>query len=370
MTSLFSNTFSGYASYLDVFGIFSGNSGIKFGDILLGLDQTFVLSQERGVFDFRETALGEREFLTVLDLSRNDICYDCEHVLYFIHGGSFVTGNLYSVQHPIMAAAAANKIPIVSVDYPLNRFANTNPAAVRESLDASLNFTAHKFPNSKIIVSGVSAGGTLAIDLVNRTFNESNPIASRVVGLYVDSPNICLETVQEQIKNSEDRMCWRDDTNVDTPLFPIASYKTKNFCFDDWSPPVPTHLMIPNNDIIIPVANYYPWAEKGEKSGRKGNITFCRDGFGIHGFALSLFGGCVQDAVDFFEEVGSDVTKTDMETSLAIFNMQQTMGFAVMEMAIQLNMLSIVCRFLCSPASDPYDRYAYDCSPDTKYPFS
>lgn len=109
---------------------------------------------------------------------------DRDAAILYLHGGAFIAGGLHSYRRHTARLAALSELPVLTVDY--RQLPDAHP---NESLDDALTAYRHLldegFPPEKIIVSGDSAGGGLALRLALTLRDRELPLP---VALSVTSP--------------------------------------------------------------------------------------------------------------------------------------------------------------------------------------
>ncbi|HKL86520.1 MAG TPA: alpha/beta hydrolase [Treponemataceae bacterium] len=115
-------------------------------------------------------------------------------VLFYIHGGGFVAGNINHVDRYVRLLAQETKMPAISVDY---RLAPENPwPAALEDCIATYLWAEENAPrifggkNRELIVIGESAGANLATSITHwrREAGLTQPLAQILYSPYVGNP--------------------------------------------------------------------------------------------------------------------------------------------------------------------------------------
>jgi len=107
------------------------------------------------------------------------------HTILFFHGGGFTLGSTKDHLGLCIRIARAARAQVFSVDYRLAP-ENAFPAAVEDAIDAYRYLVSHGTMPHRIIPVGISAGGTLVIDLL---------ISARDRGLPLPLAGICMSPV-------------------------------------------------------------------------------------------------------------------------------------------------------------------------------
>jgi acetyl esterase/lipase len=107
------------------------------------------------------------------------------HTILFFHGGGFTLGSTKDHLGLCIRIARAARAQVFSVDYRLAP-ENVFPAAVEDAIDAYRYLVSHGTMPHRIIPVGISAGGTLVLDLL---------ISARDRGLPLPPAGICMSPV-------------------------------------------------------------------------------------------------------------------------------------------------------------------------------
>jgi len=128
-----------------------------------------------------------------------------EKVLLFFHGGLFNMGSTYSHQDLCQQLSLATGNSIFSVDYRLAP-EHPFPAALEDCLDSYLWLVEEGFRPGDIVLTGISAGGNLALSTLLALKREEEDMPRAAVGL---SPilDLTFPVVYQHLKDVED---WID----------------------------------------------------------------------------------------------------------------------------------------------------------------
>jgi epsilon-lactone hydrolase len=125
-----------------------------------------------------------------------------EKVLLFFHGGLFNMGSTHSHQDLCQRLSRTTGCSIFSVDYrlaPQHPF----PAALEDCLDSYLWLVEEGFQPQDIVLTGISAGGNLALSTLLALKREGEQLPQGVVGL---SPilDLTFPVVYQHLKDVQD----------------------------------------------------------------------------------------------------------------------------------------------------------------------
>jgi epsilon-lactone hydrolase len=128
-----------------------------------------------------------------------------EKVLLFFHGGLFNMGSTHSHQDLCQQLSQVTSCSILSVDYRLAP-EHPFPAALEDALDSYLWLVKKGFRPQDIVVTGISAGGNLALSTLLALKRKEEPLPQAMVGL---SPivDLTFPVVYQHLKDVED---WID----------------------------------------------------------------------------------------------------------------------------------------------------------------
>jgi len=111
------------------------------------------------------------------------------HTILFFHGGGFTLGSTKDHLGLCIRIARAARAQVFSVDYRLAP-EYVFPAAVQDAVDAYRYLVSHGTMPHRIIPVGISAGGTLVLDLL---------LSARDQGLPLPPAGICLSPVVDML---------------------------------------------------------------------------------------------------------------------------------------------------------------------------
>jgi acetyl esterase/lipase len=109
-------------------------------------------------------------------LSRSD------RVVFFLHGGGYVSGGPRLYRHVAWRIAEAARAAVIGVDYRLAP-EHPFPAAIDDAFAAWRALLAEGFDPRRCAILGDSSGGGLALSLVLRLRDEGHPLPAAVVAL-------------------------------------------------------------------------------------------------------------------------------------------------------------------------------------------
>ena len=111
------------------------------------------------------------------------------HTILFFHGGGFTLGSTIDHLGLCIRIARAARAQVFSVDYRLAP-ENVFPAPVEDAIDAYRYLITHGTMPHRIIPVGISAGGTLVLDLL---------LSARDRGLPLPPAGICMSPVVDML---------------------------------------------------------------------------------------------------------------------------------------------------------------------------
>lgn len=164
-----------------------------------------------------------------------------DKVIYHVHGGGFTFGSPWSHKALASRMAAETATPVFLPDYRLAP-ENPHPAATEDTIAGWEWLIESGFPPENIVVSGDSAGGNLALQLVAHLEREGKPMPAGVVLL---SPWVDLDfsDMSARDKAKKDpflalglaelcRIQYAPDTSADDPAISPINYTPSA----DWPP--------------------------------------------------------------------------------------------------------------------------------------
>jgi epsilon-lactone hydrolase len=116
-----------------------------------------------------------------------------DRVILFLHGGGFTAGSTGDFIGTCVRIARAAKATVFSVDYRLAP-EGVFPAAAEDAVAAYLFLVAHGIRPRRIVPVGISAGGTLVLDLL---------LALRDEGATMPPAAVCLSPVVDMLFGGE-----------------------------------------------------------------------------------------------------------------------------------------------------------------------
>jgi acetyl esterase/lipase len=330
----------------DPLALLGTDGGTKLADLVFAFDRSAMRHEERGFF--RTAGGGARDYAGVFVSDDRD----ADVVFLHIHGGFFSLNDRYDVSAWILSVAQAAERPLVSTQYPLNRQSGWDAATVRAAVDGTLAAVHAVFPRAAVVVVGVSAGGTLALDLASR----SN--ASAVAAVVVDSPNVCMPKLAADLASAETATCVTDPPfdpeRADFVIAPLA-----DMCFDDLAgrSEVPVLALFPECDVIIPQAQFDRYMARAD------DADYCVDRFGLHGNAASFMGRCLTRTVEWLcgrvPALCERLTRTRYARAHGTYVAREMLGYALQSTLP----LRLTCRQLCATwAWDPLVWSALRCA--------
>lgn len=112
-----------------------------------------------------------------------------KHIVIHLHGGMFALGSINSYRAMISHLSKNLNLPIIYIEYSLAP-EKPYPAAINEIVKVYSELQ-KKYPGYKFSVTGDSAGGALAIELVHKSIEAKVPVPS---SLALISPWVDLKT--------------------------------------------------------------------------------------------------------------------------------------------------------------------------------
>lgn len=112
-----------------------------------------------------------------------------KHIVIHLHGGMFALGSINSYRAMISHLSKNLNLPVIYIEYSLAP-EKPYPVAINEIVKV-YNELRKKYPSYKFSITGDSAGGALAIELVYKTIEEKVPAPGCVVLI---SPWVDLKT--------------------------------------------------------------------------------------------------------------------------------------------------------------------------------
>ena len=296
-------------------------TGIKLSDFFAVADRSAIRVQEKRFF---RASPGKRGYGSIL-VSDN---VNSSLVFVHIHGGFLTVGDRYDVSAWIVSLAKTLNAPLVTIDYALDRQRGWTLTQTRNHIDATVNATQSIFSSAKIVLVGVSAGGTLALDAADRRING-------VDGVIADSPNICGASLGSDLL-ADDNICWRDKT-VDPDRLDFVIQKLEALCFDNTSFAIPVFISYPSYDLVIPEVQFQRFVASHLPD------DFCKDSYGVHGNSVTLM-GCLSKLSEWLERhFDRSVDRFKYTQVHGSYNLRE--AFAVLYQSVLP--LSLTCRQLC-----------------------
>ena len=208
-----------------------------------------------------------------------------------------------------------------------------------------------------MLVAGVSAGGTLALDFMQRHPD---------VPTLVDSPNVCVDTLRQSSRRRA--YVHRFDVNIASADFSITAFEGQGRASQTSASGAVALPDAARSRFHRAPADAQLLLRSDAESGRRGNLTFCRDAFGIHAFSLTATGGCVDVVSDWMHDAGVIVERERLFEELFVFEPRQLGAYLVQEAAARLGMWDMLCRQLRAlRAHEPFNAYAFGCTPSAAY---
>ncbi|SFE84536.1 alpha/beta hydrolase [Spirosoma endophyticum] len=121
-----------------------------------------------------------------------------KHIVIYLHGGMYALGSINSYWAMVSHLAKRLNLPIVYVEYSLSP-EHPYPAAVNENL-AVYRALQKAYPGYKFSIIGDSAGGGLAVQLVNSSVEAKLPVPA---SLALISPWVDLKTRNESYASKQ-----------------------------------------------------------------------------------------------------------------------------------------------------------------------
>lgn len=173
-------------------------------------------------------------------------------LILYIHGGAFVSGPAQHHWDTIEKIAKATNFTIWMCDYP--KAPEYKIAQMSINMDLVYELAIQKFNSENIVLIGDSAGGTLAIALVQRLIQKAKVLPSKLILISpildasFENPKIeDLDKKDPMLSKqgvlSAKKMCIDDDNLKNSEISPLYG-SFKGF--------PPTHLFIADNDISFP----------------------------------------------------------------------------------------------------------------------
>jgi acetyl esterase len=129
-------------------------------------------------------------------------------IMLFFHGGGFVIGDLDTHDAYCAEAARALDMPVISVDY---RLAPEHPfPAAPEDCEAATRWAADNMPCTGLILSGDSAGGSLAV-AVALTLRDA-PASKPVIAQYAIYPAVTSRSDWQSARDFADGYLLTQDS--------------------------------------------------------------------------------------------------------------------------------------------------------------
>lgn len=247
------------ADILDPFGIVASQRAASDANVLLDTERLYNRWSESAPAELLDTTT--RVYISQL----HHACDECTTLLFF-HGGFLVEGDRFTVPSGLMGVAIAAGWNLLSVGYPTN---SRDLGVIRGAVDAAVAWTAARLPLARIVLSGASAGGTLALDRAHRN-------ATHIAGVLVDSPIVCFDSIAADALADESNCMYGKDLSGRT-VFDIG----RGMCFNNLSVAVPVFVVHPEQDPIVPAAQY------ARLTGAQ--LTLCESRRGRHTNSWSLF---------------------------------------------------------------------------------
>ena len=257
----------------------TSTTGLKFGDVFYALDRVATQTAQKAFFNSKT---GKRIYGSVLVSD----AVDASLVIVFVHGGYFSFSDQYDVSPWVVSLAETLNVPLVSINKALNRQSGWTLESAREHIEATVNATRVAFGSAKILLIGSSAGGTLALDVASRD----------VVGvdaIIAESPNICMTSLAEDIRVSDD-ICWQDK-DVDPSRLDFVISPLQDLCFNNVSSSIPLLMVHPARDIIIPSVQFERFEEAHPPE------MTCKSTNGIHANSINAV-DCLSRVQDFLQD--------------------------------------------------------------------
>jgi acetyl esterase/lipase len=115
-----------------------------------------------------------------------------DRIIFYLHGGAYVFGTLMTARPLASRVSQAAKARVLSIDYRLAP-ENPYPAALEDSVAAYRWLLAQGTDPSRVVITGVSAGGglTVATLLALRDAGESLPAAAVLISPWADLECSC-----------------------------------------------------------------------------------------------------------------------------------------------------------------------------------
>ena len=116
-----------------------------------------------------------------------------DQAILFFHGGGFSLGSTRDYLGLCSGIALAAQTQVFSVDYRLAP-ENVFPAPVDDAITAYKYLLSHGYQSHRIIPAGISAGGTLVLDLL---------LSAREQGFPLPSAGVCMSPVVNMLFDGE-----------------------------------------------------------------------------------------------------------------------------------------------------------------------
>lgn len=124
-----------------------------------------------------------------------------DDIIIYFHGGGFVLGNAMLSRNYTTSVADITGSSVCSIDYPLAP--NTKISECYDVIMSIYDLLSIKYPNSRFILSGTSAGGCLALGLAEKIIKDKKKLPSAI---FLNSPLIDLTGTYKSINEIDDKI--------------------------------------------------------------------------------------------------------------------------------------------------------------------
>ena len=146
-----------------------------------------------------------------------------DDIIIYIHGGGFVIGSAAQCRNYTYALADTTGLCVCSIDYP--RAPENDIQEMHKVLSSIYDLLTIKYPTSNFIIGGCSAGGCLALGMVEKIIKEKK---KKPKCLFLNSPLLDMTGTYKPVNEIEDVVVSLDCKKPMSKMV-LGKYKKKDY---------------------------------------------------------------------------------------------------------------------------------------------